>query len=105
MIYLKSILTGTSKENTKVNFSSWTHVYLHKLPVFPHPTVTNKRSLSGAPGWLRRSSVQLDFSSGHELTVMGSSPGWGSVLSVEPAWDSLSLCPSLPSCSLALSNK
>ena len=42
----------------------------------------------------------LDFGSGHDLTVMGSSPMSGSVLAV-PAWDFLSLalsfCPS-PTC-------
>ena len=35
-----------------------------------------------------------DFGSGHNPGVVGSSPVSGSVLSVEPAWDSLSLCPS-----------
>ena len=33
----------------------------------------------------------LDFGSGHDLSVVGSSPKWGFVLRVEPAWDSLSL--------------
>ena len=36
----------------------------------------------------------LDFCSGHDPSVMGSSPSTGSALSVESAWDSLS--PSLP---------
>ena len=31
----------------------------------------------------------LDFSSGHDLMAVGSSPMSGSVLSVESAWDSL----------------
>ena len=34
--------------------------------------------------------LTLDFSSGHDPRVMGLSPKTGSVLSVEPAWDSLS---------------
>ncbi|VFV38414.1 g-protein coupled receptor 26 [Lynx pardinus] len=38
--------------------------------------------------------LTLDFGSGHNPGVVGSSPVSGSVLSVEPAWDSLSLCPS-----------
>ena len=38
----------------------------------------------------------LDFGSVHDPRVMGSSPALGPVLSMEPAWDSLSLslCPS-----------
>ena len=40
----------------------------------------------GAPGSLSQLSVwTLDFSSGHDLTVVGLSPAWGSPLSVEPA--------------------
>ena len=45
----------------------------------------------------------LDFSSGHDLTVVKSSPMSVSALSMEPVWDSLS--PPLsapPSCSLSL---
>ena len=34
--------------------------------------------------------LTLDFGSGHDPRVMGSSPMSGSMLSVEPAWDSLS---------------
>ena len=34
-----------------------------------------------------------EFSLGHGPRVMGSSPTLGSVLCMEPAWDSLSLCP------------
>ena len=47
----------------------------------------------------------LDFSSGHDLRVLESSPTLGSALSMEPAWDSLPPSPlSLyPTC--ALSNK
>ena len=46
----------------------------------------------------------LDFDSGHDPRVMGSSPALGPVLSMEPAWDSLSLslCP-LPPLVLTLS--
>ena len=40
--------------------------------------------------------LTLDFGSGHDLTVTGSSPASGSVLAVEPAWDSLSSSPSVP---------
>ena len=55
--------------------------------------------------------LTLDFSSGHDPRVLGSSPMSGSVLSVEPTWDSLSLFLSLslspPSLSppLSLKNK
>ena len=35
--------------------------------------------------------LTLDFSSGRDPRVVGSSPTSGSALSVEPAWDSLSL--------------
>ena len=48
----------------------------------------------------------LDFGSGHYPWVLGSSPTSGSVLSVEPAWHSLSFSPSVPlpcSCACTLS--
>ena len=48
-----------------------------------------------AGAWVAQSveRLTLDFSSGHDLRVMGSSPALGSVLSMEPAWNSLSpLC-------------
>ena len=47
---------------------------------------------AGAPGLAQ--SVEhptLDFSSGRDSEVVGLSPVLGSVLSTEPAWDSLSL--------------
>ena len=54
--------------------------------------------------WVAQSieHLTLDFSSGHVLTAMRSSPVSGSVLSVKSAWDSLplSLC-SLPPCACA----
>ena len=45
--------------------------------------------------WVAQSIKHLDFSLGHDLIVTGSSPTLGSSLSVEPAWDSLSLSFSL----------
>ena len=48
--------------------------------------------------------LTLDFGSGHDPRVMGSSPASGSELSVKPALDFLSrsLCPSPPlACSLS----
>jgi len=39
----------------------------------------------GAPGWLSWLSIQLDFSLGHDLRIMRSSPTLGSVLGVESA--------------------
>ena len=45
----------------------------------------------------------LDFGSGHDLTVVESSPMSGSVLGVQPAWDSLSLS-LLPSSSALLTH-
>ena len=50
--------------------------------------------------------MTLDFGSGHDLTVMGSSPVSGSVLCMEPVWDSPPLSLPLPhwfSLSLSLS--
>ena len=35
--------------------------------------------------------LTLDFGPGHDARVVGSSPVAGSMLSVDPAWDSLSL--------------
>ena len=65
----------------------------------------------GAPGWLSQLSVRLHFGSGHDPTVMGLSLVSGSVLSTDPAWDSLflslclSLSPSAPlSCLCSLSH-
>ena len=39
--------------------------------------------------------LTLDFGSGHDLTIVGLSPALGSALSMEPAWNSLSLSLSL----------
>ena len=46
-----------------------------------------------------------DFSSGHDLRDVRSSPKLGSMLGMEPAWDSLSPSapPALLACSLSLS--
>lgn len=50
-----------------------------------------------APGWLNWLSVQLNFSSGHNLIVQGIKPGMGLCGGhTEPAWDSLSLSLSPP---------
>ena len=59
----------------------------------------------GVPGWLSWWSVWLCFSSGHDLSVLGSSPMLGSVLNRESAWGflSLSLSPSPSSYTLPLS--
>ena len=38
--------------------------------------------------------LALDYGSGNDLMVMGSSPTLGSVLGMEPAWDFLSPSPS-----------
>ena len=67
----------------------------------------------GAPGWLSRLSrlrvgPTLDFSSGRDPRVMGQSPELGSAISMEHAWDSLSLPlsgPPLLALSLSLSLK
>ena len=57
------------------------------------------------PGWLSQLSIWLDFSSGPDLRVVGSSPDSGSELIGESAGDSfsLSLYPSHCSCTLSLS--
>ena len=65
-----------------------------------------ERQLGGA--WVAQSVEHpaLDLGSGHDPGIVGSSPTSGSVLSVEPAWDSLSLCPStllMHACALSLS--
>ena len=48
--------------------------------------------------WVAQSvkHLTLDLSSGHDLRVVRSSPGLGSVLSMEPAYDSLPLSAPLP---------
>ena len=59
--------------------------------------------MGGAP-WKAQLAkcLTLDFSSGHDFTVMSSGPVLGSALTVEPAWDSL--CPS-HACLSSLSQK
>ena len=71
---------------------------------------------AGAPGWCRQLTVWLSvFSSGCDLRVMGLSPIWASVLSLESAGDAFSpwappptracvLAPSLSSTSLSKIN-
>ena len=54
-----------------------------------HPLLRSR--WQGAPGWLSQLSIQVDFSSGHDPTVMGLSPALSSALSVEPTGDSLPL--------------
>ena len=51
--------------------------------------------------------LTLDFSSGRDPRIMGSSPASGSAQSTEPAWDSLSLslCPSPPAHALSFLSK
>ena len=56
--------------------------------------------------WVAQSvePMTLEFSSGNDPRVLGLSPTLGPMLSVEPAWDSLSISPSAPlpcSCSLS----
>ena len=65
--------------------------------------INNHIALRGA--WVAQSFQQLtlDFSSGHDPKVVGSSPTLGSTLSREDSL-CLSLCPSLP-CSCVLSLK
>ena len=64
--------------------------------------------LNSTATWVAQSieCPTLDFGSGYDLMVVGSSPALGSVLGMEPAWDYLS--PSLsatPPLMLALSFK
>ena len=47
--------------------------------------------LGGALGWLSLKDPTLDFGSHHDVTVVRLIPTLGSILSVELAWDSLSL--------------
>ena len=55
-----------------------------------------KKKVRGA--WVTElvKSLTLAFSSGHDPSVVGSSPTSGSLLSVEPAWDSFSPSPCSP---------
>ena len=64
-----------------------------------------KQIMEGEPGWLSQLSIQLDFSSGHDLTIHEIETHDALCTdSVDPAWDSLSLCPS-PAHVLSLSLK
>ena len=50
--------------------------------------------------------LTLDFGSGHDLRVVGSSSTLGTALNTEPAWDSLSLpLPLSPTHTLSLKEK
>ena len=59
--------------------------------------------LQGA--WVAQSveCLILDFGSGHDPRIVGSSPDLGSVLSMEPTWDSLFLSAPLPAHTCSLS--
>ena len=61
-------------------------------------SLVHKEGLSFRGAWAAQSVEHptLDFSSGHDPRVVGSSPTSGSVLSMEPAWDSPSLSLPLP---------
>ena len=65
------------------------HVCSCELCVSPDQT-SSERILFGAQSV---KCLTLDIGLGHDLVVLGLSPMWGSVLRVEPAWDSLSFCP------------
>lgn len=75
MMYFKSILRGTSKENKRVNFSLQTHVWLAQDPGLSAPTVSNKRSfLKRSWGTCPAQSVERATL---DLGVAGSSPVLG----------------------------
>ena len=78
--------------------------YSLKMQVFDNRTLITKYVWGS---WVAQlvEHPTLDFGLGHDPMVMGSNPLLGSVLSVEPAWDPLSLflCP--PPCALFLSLK
>ena len=56
------------------------------------------RYITNRGAWVAHSAEcpSLDFGSGHDPRVMGLSPMLGSVLSMKPAWDSLSSLTPLP---------
>lgn len=56
----------------------------------------NKSRHSGAPGWLHSYDWTLDFGLGYHLGVVRLSGVLGSVLGIDPVWDSLSVTPSAP---------
>ena len=75
---------------------------LFSIVVVPIYIPTKKMVPCGAWVALSVECPTLDFHSSHDPRVVGSSPASDSMLSVEPAWDSLSLIVSL-SLSLSLS--
>jgi len=63
-----------------------------------HPAKIPQLKKNGRDTWVALSVKHqtLDFSSGHDLRVLGSSPASGSMLSGESVWDFLSPSPSAP---------
>ena len=76
----------------------------HKDWLVPHNVFEKLRDLKYTAFGVPQLSIclTLDLSSGHDLVVMGLTPASGSVLSVEPAWNSLSLPLTLPLPSLSI---
>ena len=86
---LKKIQQGVNNYGYTI-FSLFKKLYfLHILKIF---LPFYLKIFSGGPGWLNWLCPNLDFGSGHDFRVLGSSPAMGYVLSRESAWGlSLSL--------------
>ena len=74
----------------------------HEKPsIGPHHMVLSSENMADGwvPGWLSWLSFQFLISTQVMISLLvESSPAWGSMLSVEPVWDSLSLSLSLSPC-------
>ena len=70
-------------------------------PIFAMREIQIKTTVRGMPGWLSQLDIRLLNLA--QLMVVRLSPTLDSALSVEPAWDSLSLpLPLSPACALFL---
>ena len=58
------------------------NIFIIPCPIYIQPLQVLEFWYSGAPEWLNRLSILLDFSSGHDLRIVESSP---TTLDIEPA--------------------
>lgn len=109
----RSVLPPSHRHSPSCLHPKWPASSVHSsalIPLIPHlPRSAGKQSKATSWGaWVAQSVKHptRGFGSGGDLSITRSSPGSGSALSMESAWDSLplALCPShLCLCALTLS--
>ena len=101
---LETILVVTPEERNAIAVNWVGARGTNTLPTMYRTDPTTKDYLP-RDVWVAQSveHLTLDFGSGHDPRIVVSSSKWGSVLSMDPAWDSLSFpLPLFPACTLFL---